>query len=57
MITTMMIMIHDDGKIIDDNEVDRVLKQNKERFYKGQAKLWNGIPVNYFISDEDMKHF
>jgi hypothetical protein len=53
----MMIMIHDDGKIIDDNEVDRVLKQNKERFYKGQAKLWNGIPVNYCISDEDMKHF
>ena len=115
---------HDDEKTIDDNQVDKVLNQIKERFYKGlyvrhyenqnfldisirvsihkhydtykdyklidreinnilnehletypnkinkytkskeeifdqilKAKLWNGIPVNYCISDKDMKHF
>ncbi len=26
---------HDEEKTIDDNEVDKVLNQNKERFYKG----------------------
>jgi hypothetical protein len=115
---------HDDEKTIDDSEVDKVLNQIKERFYKGhyvrhyehqnfldisirmsihkhyntykdyklidreinnilnehletypikkneltkskdeildqilKAKLWKGIPVNYCISDKDMKHF
>ena len=115
---------HDDEKTIDDKEVDKVLSQIKERFYKGlyvrhyehqnfldisirmsihkhydtykdyklidreinnilnehletypnkinkytkskdeildqifKAKLWNGVPVNYCISDKDMKHF
>lgn len=115
---------HDDEKTIDDKEVDKVLNQIKERFYKGlyvrhyenqnfldisirmsihkhydthkdyklidreinnilnehletypikkneqtkskeeileqilKAKLWNGVPVNYCISDKDMKHF
>ena len=115
---------HDDEKTIDDKEVDKVLSQIKERFYKGlyvrhyehqnfldisirlaihkhydtyndyklidreinnilnehletypikkneqtkskeeildqilKAKLWKGIPVNYCITDKDMKHF
>ena len=115
---------HDDEKTIDDNQVDKVLNQIKERFYKGlyvshyehqnyldinnrmtihkhydtykdyklidreinnilnehletypnkvskytkskdeildqilKAKLWKGIPVNYCISDKDMKRF
>ena len=115
---------HDDEKTIDDNQVDKVLIQIKDRFYKGlyvrhyehqnfldisirnsihkhyetykdyklidreinnilnehlesypikvskytkskdeifdqicKAKLWNGIPVNYCISDKDFKHF
>jgi hypothetical protein len=115
---------HDDEKTIDDKQVDKVLIQIKDRFYKGlyvrnyehqnfldisirmaihkhydtykdyklidreinnilnehietypikknertkskdeileqilMAKLWKGIPVNYCISDKDMKHF
>jgi hypothetical protein len=115
---------HDDEKTIDDNQVDKVLNQIKERFYKGlyvrhyehqnfldisirmsihkhydtykdyklidreinnilnehletypnkinkytkskeeildqilKAKLWNGVPVNYCISDKDMKEY
>ena len=115
---------HDDEKTIDDKEVDKVLNQIKERFYKGlyvrhyehqnfldisirmsihkhydtykdyklidreinnilnehletypikknektkskdeileqilMAKLWKGIPVNYCITDKDMKLF
>ena len=40
---------------IKKNEKTKSKEEILDQIFK--AKLWNGVPVNYCISDKDMKHF
>ena len=58
------LLDRDINKILNEHLETYPMKKNERTKSKEEiidqilkAKLWNGVPVNYCISDKDMKHF